>query len=163
MSTCHYLSKFWIVPFSFKSFWRRSCFQRCQQGSNEAEIIAKKMNDEFVSIEHWFLAILVQKVKFLLKTKALPKRIESSHWRTRKGERVTSASAEETYNSLNKYVKLEQVTGKLDPLLVAWWDSSCLANPDASELKPMHSRRTWLVKPLSLRISAPYCWWRCTW
>jgi ATP-dependent Clp protease ATP-binding subunit ClpB len=31
---------------------------------NEAEIIAKKMNDEFVSIEHLILAILVQKVKF---------------------------------------------------------------------------------------------------
>jgi ATP-dependent Clp protease ATP-binding subunit ClpB len=32
---------------------------------NEAEIIAKKMNDEFVSIEHLILAILVQKSLFL--------------------------------------------------------------------------------------------------
>jgi ATP-dependent Clp protease ATP-binding subunit ClpB len=30
---------------------------------NEAEIIAKKMNDEFVSIEHLILAILVLKVE----------------------------------------------------------------------------------------------------
>jgi ATP-dependent Clp protease ATP-binding subunit ClpB len=56
------------------------------------------------------LALSISKVKFqILKIKALPKRIESSHWRTRKGERVTSASAEETYNSLNKYAKLNEL------------------------------------------------------
>jgi ATP-dependent Clp protease ATP-binding subunit ClpB len=37
----------------------------------------------------------------------------------RKGERVTSASAEETYNSLNKYAKNlnEMAKGKLDPVI----------------------------------------------
>jgi ATP-dependent Clp protease ATP-binding subunit ClpB len=38
----------------------------------------------------------------------------------RKGERVTSASAEETYNSLNKYAKnLNELaqSGKLDPVI----------------------------------------------
>jgi hypothetical protein len=47
-----YLSKFWIVPFRvFKVSGGEVCFPEMPT-LNEAEIIAKKMNDEFVSIEH---------------------------------------------------------------------------------------------------------------
>jgi ATP-dependent Clp protease ATP-binding subunit ClpB len=90
---------------------------------DEAEIIAKKMNDEFVSIEHLLLAIFKSKSKVaqILKDQgATYKGLEAAISEMRKGERVTSASAEETYNSLNKYAKnLNELakSGKLDPVI----------------------------------------------
>ena len=90
---------------------------------NEAEIIAKKMNDEFVSIEHLMLAIFGSKSKVaqILKDQGVTeKAIKAAIDELRKGERVTSASAEETYNSLNKYAKnLNEwaKNGKLDPVI----------------------------------------------
>ena len=75
---------------------------------NEAEIIAKKMNDEFVAIEHLLLAIFNTKSKVaqILKDQGVTeKNLKAAIDELRKGERVTSASAEETYNSLNKYAK----------------------------------------------------------
>lgn len=90
---------------------------------NEAQVIAKKMNDEYVSIEHLFLAILKSNSKiasFLKTSGATEKQIEAAISELRKGERVTSASAEDTYNSLNKYAKnLNELanSGKLDPVI----------------------------------------------
>ena len=90
---------------------------------NEAEIIAKKMNDEFVSIEHLILAIFASKSKVaqILKDQGVTEKgLKASIEELRKGERVTSASAEETYNSLNKYAKnLNELArnGKLDPVI----------------------------------------------
>jgi ATP-dependent Clp protease ATP-binding subunit ClpB len=90
---------------------------------NEASIIAKKMNDEYVSIEHLILAIFKSKSKVaqILKDHGVnEKGLEAAITELRKGERVTSASAEETYNSLNKYAKnLNELakTGKLDPVI----------------------------------------------
>jgi ATP-dependent Clp protease ATP-binding subunit ClpB len=90
---------------------------------NEAEIIAKKMNDEYVSIEHLILAIFDSKSKVaqILKDQGVTgKGLKASIEELRKGERVTSASAEENYNSLNKYAKnLNELarTGKLDPVI----------------------------------------------
>jgi len=90
---------------------------------NEAEIIAKKMTDEFVSIEHLILAIFNSKSKVaqILKDQGVTEKgLKSAIDELRKGERVTSASAEETYNSLNKYAKnLNELaqTGKLDPVI----------------------------------------------
>ena len=90
---------------------------------NEAEIIAKKMNDEFVSIEHLILAIFDSKSKVaqILKDQGVTgKGLKSAIEELRKGERVTSASAEETYNSLNKYARnLNELArnGKLDPVI----------------------------------------------
>jgi ATP-dependent Clp protease ATP-binding subunit ClpB len=90
---------------------------------NEANIIAKKMNDEYVSIEHLILAIFKSKSKVaqILKDQGVTEKgLESAISEIRKGERVTSASAEETYNSLNKYAKnLNELarTGKLDPVI----------------------------------------------
>jgi len=90
---------------------------------NEAEIIAQKMNDEYVSIEHLILAIFDSKsrVAQILKDQGVTgKALKATIEELRKGERVTSASAEETYNALNKYAKnLNELarTGKLDPVI----------------------------------------------
>lgn len=90
---------------------------------NEAEIIAKKMNDEYVSIEHLILAIFKSKSKVsqILKDQGVTEKdLEAAINEIRKGERVTSASAEETYNTLNKYAKnLNELarTSKLDPVI----------------------------------------------
>ena len=90
---------------------------------NEANIIAKKMNDEYVSIEHLILAIFKSKSKVaqILKDQGVTYNgLESAITEIRKGERVTSTSAEETYNALNKYAKnLNELArqGKLDPVI----------------------------------------------
>ena len=90
---------------------------------NEAEIIAKKGNDEYVSIEHLILAIFSSKSKVAqaLRDQGVTKKaLESAIDELRKGERVTSQSAEETYNSLNKFAKnLNELArnGKLDPVI----------------------------------------------
>lgn len=90
---------------------------------NEAQIIAKKMNDEYVSVEHLFLAIFKSKSKVaqILKAQGVTEKdIQTAIQELRKGARVTSASAEETYNALNKYAKnLNQLAndGKLDPVI----------------------------------------------
>ncbi|APG64594.1 ATP-dependent chaperone ClpB [Tenacibaculum todarodis] len=89
----------------------------------EASIIAKKMNDEYVSVEHLILAIFKSKSKIsqVLKDQgATEKDINTAISEIRKGERVTSQSAEETYNSLNKFAKnLNKLAqdGKLDPVI----------------------------------------------
>lgn len=83
----------------------------------------KEFKDEFVSIEHILLGLLSgkDKVAQLLKSEgANEKDLKASIHELRKGERVTSASAEETYNSLNKYARnLNELArnGKLDPVI----------------------------------------------
>ena len=90
---------------------------------NQAIVIAKKMKDEYVSIEHLILAIFKSKSKVaqILKDQGVTEKgLESAITKLRKGERVTSASAEETYNALNKYAKnLNELAqnGKLDPVI----------------------------------------------
>lgn len=89
----------------------------------KAETRAQKMGDEFVTIEHLMLGILdgTDTASNILKDagvteKDLLKIISEN----RKGEKVTSASAEETYHALNKYAKnLNQLAneGKLDPVI----------------------------------------------
>ncbi|MGB3773803.1 MAG: ATP-dependent chaperone ClpB [Leeuwenhoekiella sp.] len=90
---------------------------------SEASIIAKKMNDEYVSIEHLLLAIFKSssKIAQILKDQGVTeKHLKAGIEELRKGDRVTSQSAEETYNSLSKYAKnLNQLArdGKLDPVI----------------------------------------------
>lgn len=89
----------------------------------EAQAIATKMKDEYVSIEHLILAIFKSKSKVaqILKDQGVTeKQLEAAINEIRNGARVTSASAEETYNSLNKYANnLTQLAneGKLDPVI----------------------------------------------
>lgn len=90
---------------------------------NNATSIAKKMNDEFVSVEHLILAIFKSKSKVaqILKDQgATEKGLKMAIEELRKGDRVTSQSAEETYNSLGKYANnLNKMAeeGKLDPII----------------------------------------------
>ena len=93
------------------------------QTINEASIIAKKMNDEYVSIEHLVLSIFKSKshISKILKDQGVTeKELTLAIQELRKGENVTSQSAEETYNSLNKYANnLNEMAqdGKLDPVI----------------------------------------------
>jgi ATP-dependent Clp protease ATP-binding subunit ClpB len=97
--------------------------REAQSTLNEATTIAKNMNDEFVSIEHLIIAIFKSKSKVaqILKDQGVTlKGLEAAIQEIRKGERVTSASAEETYNALSKYAKnLNELArdGKLDPVI----------------------------------------------
>ncbi len=90
---------------------------------NEASIIAKKMKDEFVSLEHILLAIFKSKSKIgqILKDQGVSEKdLLAAISELRKGAKVTSQSAEETYNSLNKYARnLNELadSGKLDPVI----------------------------------------------
>jgi len=90
---------------------------------NEAQIIAKKMKDEYVSVEHLFLAIFKSKSKVaqILKDQGVTEKdLQTAIQELRKGARVTSASAEERYNALSKYANnLNQLAndGKLDPVI----------------------------------------------
>jgi len=89
----------------------------------EASIIAKDMKDEYVSIEHIILAIFKSKstIAQILKDQGLTEKgLKEAINELRKGDRVTSQSAEDNYNSLNKYAKnLNQLArdGKLDPVI----------------------------------------------
>ena len=90
---------------------------------NEASIIAKKLKDEYVSLEHLIIAIFKSKSKIaqILKDQGVTeKTLKATIEELRKGNRVTSQSQEETYNSLSKYAKnLNQLAkdGKLDPVI----------------------------------------------
>lgn len=90
---------------------------------NEAGTIARKMNDEYVSVEHLIIAVFrsSSKISQILKDQgATEKGLQAAIEELRKGDRVTSPSAEETYNSLNKYAKnLNKLAeeGKLDPVI----------------------------------------------
>ncbi len=89
----------------------------------EASNIAKKMGDEYVTIEHLWLALVEvsSPVSQTLKDMGVTKKLlESAINELRKGSKATSASSEETYQSLNKYAKNFNelaAEGKLDPVI----------------------------------------------
>lgn len=88
-----------------------------------AQSIAKEMKDEFVAVEHVLQALINGKTKAaqLLKDQGLTaKQVREAIAKLRQGKRVTSASAENTYQSLSKYARnLNQMAqeGKLDPVI----------------------------------------------
>ncbi|HMB62628.1 MAG TPA: ATP-dependent chaperone ClpB [Eudoraea sp.] len=90
---------------------------------NEASIVAKKMKDEYVSIEHLLLAVFKSKSKIaqILKDQGVTEKdLNAAIQELRKGGKVTSQSAEETYNSLDKFARnLNELAdeGKLDPVI----------------------------------------------
>ena len=89
----------------------------------EAPNIAKKMGDEYVTIEHLWLVLLEinSEVSKLLKDFGVTKKsLEMAIGELRKGSKATSSSSEETYQSLNKYAKNFNelaAEGKLDPVI----------------------------------------------
>jgi len=90
---------------------------------NQAAIEAKKMEDEFVAIEHLILAVFKSKSKIaqVLKDQGVTaKALQAAIKELRKGAKVSSQSAEETYNSLEKYSRNLNAladAGKLDPVI----------------------------------------------
>ena len=84
---------------------------------------SKEMGDEFVSLEHLLLALLVVKstVSTILKDAGMTeKELRAAINELRKGEKVTSQSSEDTYQSLEKYaINLNEAArnGKLDPVI----------------------------------------------
>ena len=90
---------------------------------NDAANIAKKMKDEYVSIEHLLLAMLkaTDAVSRLMKDNGINEtNLSDTINDLRKGKNVTSQSQEDTYNSLDKYARnLNKLAndGKLDPVI----------------------------------------------
>jgi ATP-dependent Clp protease ATP-binding subunit ClpB len=89
----------------------------------KASDYSSKESNEFVSLEFILLALLTEKsaVSGLLKESGLTETIlRAAIHELRKGSKVTSQSAEDTYNSLNKYaINLNERarSGKLDPVI----------------------------------------------
>ncbi|MBQ2508903.1 MAG: ATP-dependent chaperone ClpB [Bacteroidales bacterium] len=89
----------------------------------KAAQFANEMGDEFVSIEHLLLGIISGRdtTAQLLKDNGVgEKALRAAIADLRKGSKVGSQSAEDTYNALNKYAKnLNQLAlaGKLDPVI----------------------------------------------
>lgn len=84
---------------------------------------SKEMGDDFVSLEAIILALLNVKstVATILKDAGMTdKELRSAIAELRKGEKVTSQSSEDTYQSLSKYaINLNEAarSGKLDPVI----------------------------------------------
>ena len=89
----------------------------------KAEEIATRYGDEFVSVEPLLLALLEVKsnVSEMLRNNGVERKgLEEAINELRKGEKVTSQSAEESYQALEKYaVNLNSAakSGKLDPVI----------------------------------------------
>ena len=90
---------------------------------NKANNVLKEFGDEYVSIEHVLLALLAggDTIAQLMKDSGVTdKGLKAAISELRKGGKVTSQSAEETYNALGKYaLHLNQLAkdGKLDPVI----------------------------------------------
>ncbi len=96
---------------------------------NANQTVAKATNyltefkDEYVSIEHLLLGVLASgdAISQLLKDNGIKeKELKAAIIELRKGSNVTSQSAEETYNALNKYavnLNTQARNGKLDPVI----------------------------------------------
>jgi ATP-dependent Clp protease ATP-binding subunit ClpB len=97
--------------------------QNGQKSLQNAIQSSKEFGDQFVSIEHLIVGILKTKdqVSDMLKDQGMSEKdmIQAIH-ELRKGSKVNSQSAEETYNSLERYaINLNERarTGKLDPVI----------------------------------------------
>ena len=85
--------------------------------------LSSKTGDQFVTLEYILLALLTvhSQVSKLLKDAGMTEKdLQSAITELRKGTKANSSSAEETYNSLNKYaINLNEQAraGKLDPVI----------------------------------------------
>ncbi len=89
----------------------------------KASDLASASKDQFISIEHMLLGILSLNdaaSKLLQSYGVTEKDLKEAIKQLRKGSNVTSQTAEETYNALNKYaINLNEMArkGKLDPVI----------------------------------------------
>ena len=85
--------------------------------------LSKTSKDEFVATQHLLISILdcASSISKILKDQGITKKkLEETLTQLQKGEKITSASAEDQYNALVKYAKnLNQLAkgGKLDPVI----------------------------------------------
>jgi ATP-dependent Clp protease ATP-binding subunit ClpB len=90
---------------------------------NKANNFLKEFGDEYVSIEHMLLALLSggDTISQLMKDSGVTEKgLKSAITELRKGGKVTSQTAEDTYNALGKYaLHLNELakSGKLDPVI----------------------------------------------
>jgi ATP-dependent Clp protease ATP-binding subunit ClpB len=101
--------------------------QYLSRSSNEiaqrAGVYLKELGDEYIALEHLLLAILSVKdaVGQMLKDSGLTEsELKAAVKDLRRGRKVTTQSAEDSYNALNKYaVNLNERarSGKLDPVI----------------------------------------------
>lgn len=93
------------------------------QAIAKASVYLKEFGDEYVSIEHLLLALLATKdgVSQLMKDSGVTEKdLKAAISELRKGSKVTSQTAEETYNALNKFainLNNQAKKGKLDPVI----------------------------------------------
>ena len=91
----------------------------------KAEAEAREFNDEFISTEHLFLALIAEGKKgpagrYLQESGLKPEPVLEAVKQVRGNQRVTSANPEETFEALEKYGRdLTQMAreGKLDPVI----------------------------------------------
>jgi len=89
----------------------------------KATALSSKAGDQFVSLEYILLALVAEKstMQKVLKDAGLSEsELQKAILELRKGAKVDSASAEESYNALNKYaINLNEQAraGKLDPVI----------------------------------------------
>lgn len=94
-----------------------------QQALQQAIVFAQAQGDEYVSLEHFFYGILMAgdaTSRILKDAGVTEKGTKQAIQELRKGNKVTSADSEETYNALNKYAtNLNEAArkGKLDPVI----------------------------------------------
>src|SRR5712671_1788226 len=91
---------------------------------DQAEAIAEKAGDSFVTVERMLMALALAKgtdaAEALAKGNVKPKALEKAIQDLRKGRTADSASAESSYDALKKYARdLTQAAreGKLDPVI----------------------------------------------
>mgnify|MGYP006279875029 CR=1 FL=1 len=89
----------------------------------KAQAFLKEYGDEFISIEHLLLGILSASdntSKLLKDSGVTEKGLKQAIEDLRKGSKVNSQSAEDTFNALNQYARnlnQEAYSGKLDPVI----------------------------------------------
>jgi len=97
--------------------------KKAGESLNHANQFLKQLKDEYVSIEHLLYGILKSgdQVSQMLKDSGMQeKALKAAIQELRKGEKVTSQTAEDTYNALGKYaLNLNQMANenKLDPVI----------------------------------------------
>lgn len=102
-----------------EQYLSRSANATLQESNN----LLKSFGDEYISIEHLILALIngSDSIAQMMKDSGLNKKdLKAAILELRKGEKVTSASAEDNYNSLEKYAKnLNKLAAenKLDPVI----------------------------------------------
>jgi ATP-dependent Clp protease ATP-binding subunit ClpB len=93
------------------------------QAIAKSSVYLKDFGDEYVSIEHLLLALLSTNdvISQLMKDSGVTEKdLKTAISELRKGSKVTSQTAEETYNALNKFaINLNEQAkkGKLDPVI----------------------------------------------